>query len=82
MTHAYLLKISLTNNKNLNPLLTLLINCISAWSAAQILSIKGDYTFLLLNFLKIDLCNSSDNSLLEIFSRLTVPPEVSLSKNL
>ena len=43
--------------------LNLLINCISS----QILSIKGDCTFLFLNFLIIGLCNSSANSLLEIF---------------
>ena len=30
------------HNKNVNPLLNLLINCISATSAAQILSIKGE----------------------------------------
>ena len=35
-THAYLLKISTTHNKNLTPLLYLLINCISARSAPQI----------------------------------------------
>ena len=31
-TQAYLLKISIAHNKNLNPLLTLLINCKSAKS--------------------------------------------------
>ena len=35
--------------------LDLLINCISAKSAPQILSVKGEYTFLLLNFLIIRL---------------------------
>ena len=30
------------HNKNVNPLLNFLINCISATSAAQILSIKGE----------------------------------------
>ena len=55
---------------NLTPLLQLLINWISAKSKPQILSIKGDFTFLLLNFLIIGLCNSSANSLLEIFSFL------------
>ena len=34
--------------------------------APQILSIKGECTSLLLNFLIIGLCNSSGNSLLEI----------------
>ena len=65
-----------THNKNLNSLLSLLINCISARSAAQILFIKGQCTFLFLDFLIIGLCNSSVSSLLEIISFLTVPPEV------
>ena len=73
---------SITHNKNLNPLLYLLINCICARSASQLLSIKGEGTFHLLNFLIIDLCNSSANSLLEIFSFLIPLPEVFLSKNL
>ena len=42
------------------------INCISARSATQILSIKGEYTFLFLNFLIIGLCNSSANSFIDI----------------
>ena len=50
-TQAFLLKISITCNKNLNPLLNLLINCISAKSAPQILSLNVEYTFLFLNFL-------------------------------
>ena len=45
-TQAYLLKISITHNKNLNPLLDLLINCISAKSAPQILSLNVECTFL------------------------------------
>ena len=61
---------------NLTPLLNLLINWISAKSKPQILSIKGDFTFHLLNFLIIGLCNSSANSLLEIFSFLTSLSEV------
>ena len=52
---------SITHNKNLNLLLNLLINCISVRSAPQLLSIKGDCTFLLLNFLIIGLCNPSVN---------------------
>ena len=44
-TQAYLLKISITHNKNVNPLLNLLINCISAKSAPQILSLNVEYTF-------------------------------------
>ena len=45
-TQAYLLKISITHNKNLIPLLYLLNNCISAKSAPQILSLNVEYTFL------------------------------------
>ena len=41
----------MTHNKNLNPVLNLLINCISARSEPQIFSVKGQCTFLLLNFL-------------------------------
>ena len=36
---------SITHNKKQIPLLNLLINCILAKSAPQILSIKGDCTF-------------------------------------
>ena len=50
-THVYLLKISITHNKNLDPLLNLLINCLSVKSAPQILSLNAEYTFLFLNFL-------------------------------
>ena len=57
----------MTHNKNLNILLNLLINCISAKSAPQILSIKGECTFLLSFFLIIGLCNSSANSYKEYF---------------
>ena len=81
ITHAYLLKISITHNKKRIPLLNLLINYISARSAVQILFIKDECTFLLSNFLIIGLCNSSANSLFDIFSFLIAPPEVSLSKN-
>ena len=56
----------MAHNQNLNPLLNLIINSISARSAPQILSIKGECTFLLLNFLIISLSTSSANSLLEI----------------
>ena len=73
---------SVTHNKNLNPLLNLIINCMSARSALQILSIKGEYTFLFSNFLIIGLSNSSANYLLDVFSFLTVRPEVFLSENL
>ena len=70
----------ITHNKNLNPLLNLLINCISARSAPQILSIKGECTFLLLNFLIIGLCNSSANFLLEIFLFSIPLPDVFYQK--
>ena len=42
-------------------------------SELQIMSIKVDCTFLFSNFLVTGLCNSSANSLLEIFSLWTVP---------
>ena len=45
-TQAYLLKISITHNKNLIPLLYLLNNFISAKSAPQILSLNAEYIFL------------------------------------
>ena len=48
---AYLLKISITHNKNQIPLLNLLNNCISAKSAPQILSLNAACTFLFSNFL-------------------------------
>ena len=72
---------SIARNKNLNPLLNLLIKCISARSASQMLSIKDGCTFFLI-FLIIGFCYSSANSLLEIISFFTDPPEVFLSKNL
>ena len=58
---------SIAHNENLNPLLNLPINCISARSAPKIFSIKGECTFLFLNFVVIGLCNSSANSLFQIF---------------
>ena len=61
---------SITHNKNLYPLLNLLINYISSRSALQILSVKGECTFSIWNFLVIGLCNSSANFLFEIFSFL------------
>ena len=73
---------SITHNKNVNPLLNLLINRISARSAPQILSVKGECTFLFLNFLIMGLCDSSAYSLLDIISFLTVPPDVFLLKSL
>ena len=60
--------------------MNLLINCISGRLAPHILSIKNECTFVFLKFLMIGLCNSPVNSLLEIFSFLTGPPEVFLTK--
>ena len=51
----------------------------SARSAPQILSIKGEYPFLFSNFLVICVCNSSANFLLEIILFLTVSTKVDLS---
>ena len=42
INQAYLLKISITNNKKLNPLLSLLIDCVSAKPALQILSLNTE----------------------------------------
>ena len=78
--HAYLLKISITYNKKRILLLDLLINWISARSAPQILSIKGQYAFRFLNFLIIGLCNSSPNSWFDIFSFLTASAGISFMK--
>ena len=72
----------ITHNKNLNPLLTLLTNCISAISATQIFSTKGECYFLLSNFLKTGLYNSSVDPLLDIILFLTVPPEVFFNQNI
>ena len=80
ITHVFLLTISLTLNKKQIPLLNLLINCISSRSTPQILSTKGDCTFLLSKFQIIYLCDSSANCLSDIFSFLTRLPEVFLSK--
>ena len=71
---------SITLNKNLNPSSNLLINYISARSAPQILSIKDECTFPFSNFLIIGLCNSSANSLFEIFSFLIALPQADLSR--
>ena len=47
ITHAYLLKISITQNKKRIPLLNVLNYC---RSAPQILSINDKYTFLFFKF--------------------------------
>ena len=71
IAHALLRKISITHNKIRNPLFNLLINNrISARSAPQITTKKGEYTFLLLNFQIIGLRSSSANYLSEIYSFL------------
>ena len=82
ITHAYLLKLSITHNKDRIPRLNLLLNCLPARSAPQILSIKDECTFLLLNFLINGLCNYSANNLFDIFSFLIGPTEVFLWKYL
>ena len=83
------------HNKKRNPLLNLLINCISATSVPQILSINDDDTFRFLNFLIIGLCKYVANYWCDIVLFSAEPPEVlelvnllarvaeaSLSKNL
>ena len=62
--NAYLLWISKTYSKDQIPLLGLLINCISDTSALLILTLKDSYILCLLNFIIIDLRNSSANCLL------------------
>ena len=57
-THAYLLQISIMHNKKQVPLLDILLNCISARSESEILSIKEEYTACFSNFLIIALRNS------------------------
>ena len=52
---------SITHKENLNPLLNVLINCISARSAPQILSMKSECTLLFSYFPIIGLRNSSAN---------------------
>ena len=77
----------ITHNKNRIPILNLLINCISARSAHNILSMKDEYTFRFSNFLIICLCNPSANSHVanskgcwfDIFSFLTETTKADLS---
>ena len=54
-TKTYLENKSIAHKRYLIPLLYLLINCISAKSTLQILSLKEEYTFLFSNFLLIGL---------------------------
>ena len=49
----------MTNKKNQNPLLYLLINCISSRSAPKILSLKDERTFHFPHFVIIGLRSSS-----------------------
>ena len=58
-------------NKNRNPLLNLLINCIPARSVPQILPIKDYCNFSFSNVVIIGLCNLSVNCWFGIFSLLT-----------
>ena len=74
--HAWLLKISIINTEKCISLSNLLINCILARARPQILSIKGECTFYLSNFLIIGLRNYSGNSWFYIISVLRIPPEV------
>ena len=77
------------HNKKQIPLLNFLVNCISARSAPQILSIKGQYTLRFSNFPVSGFCNSSANSHIaktkgrwfDLISFLTAPKEGFLSKN-
>ena len=48
----------------------------SAGSAPHIFSVEGAWNFLKLHFLIIGLCNSSANSLLDVFSFLILLPEM------
>ena len=81
-TQAYLRKISITHNKNLNPLLNLLINCILAKTELQVLSLNLEKTVLSLKFLIIGLCSFSANSKFCLNLSLTPLPFDVLSKNL
>ena len=69
------------HNKNLNSLLNLLNNTISAKSASQILSIKDKCVFLFSNFPMNGFCNSLPNYLLGIISFFSTWPEVFSSRN-
>ena len=62
--------------KNRNPLLYLLINCISSTSATQIIFLRVGYTLHFSNFLIIGLCNYCANCWFKIISFLIAPPKV------
>ena len=59
--YAYLLKISITHNKNQVLLLYLVINSISPGSGPQMLSLKKEYTLRFLVLPIINLCNCYAN---------------------
>ena len=80
-TQAYLLKILITQNKNLNPLLSWLIDCISGKSTLKYcLSIKNKLFFFKF-FLIIALSNSSANGRWLFASVVTPLPAEFSSKN-
>ena len=62
----------------MNSFIILLMNCISARSAPQILSLKDEYTFLFSNFLIIGLCNFSTNCWFYLISFLIPLPVTDL----
>ena len=66
----------------MNSLLNLLINCVFAWSASQMFSIKDECIFLFWNFLINGLSNSLANFWFNLFSLLTQPLGHALSKKL
>ena len=74
--HTCFLKISITHNKERIPLINLLINGTSVRFPTKTLSIKVEYTFLILNFLITGLNISSANYLVYIFSFLIALLEV------
>ena len=71
----------MTHNKNLIPLSYLLINCIFARSAPQILSLKNECTLCFSDCPIIGLCDSSAYCWVDIISLLIAPPKV-LTKDL
>ena len=66
----------MTHSKNQIPLIYLLVNCVSAESACEMLTLRNVYTFHFLDFLIIGLCNFSANCWFDIITVLIGPPEV------
>ena len=62
-------------------MLNLLIHCISARSAVQVLPVKDECLFHFSNVLLTGLCNSSGNTWFGIITLLMARPKDSLSKN-